>query len=65
MASVMTSKAGTVVPVVAQASARAPRAFTGFKPSKAALMGKTADTSLAKAVAARVAVQVSHDVDAK
>lgn len=55
------TKAGVSAPVVAQTSTRAPRvaAFTGFKPSKAAMIGKAAEASFSKAVSARVStVQV-------
>ena len=55
------TKAGIAAPVVAQASARAPRvaAFSGFKPFRGANLGKSADASLTASVSARVAnVQV-------
>ena len=63
VASAMTVQAGKLsVPVVTSASRSGPRAFSGFKPSKAAFLGKSADASLSKAVAARVAVQVGGSV---
>ena len=61
VAASLTKAAGIAAPVVAQASARAPRvaAFSGFKPFRGANLGKSADASLTASVSARVAnVQV-------
>ena len=63
VATMMTSQATKMAaPVMASSSrmsgASAPRAFSGFKPAKSALLTKSADASLSQAVAARVAVQV-------
>lgn len=58
MAAKMLSARAQATPVVAQAGARAPRvgAFTGFMPSKAALLGKSSEATFSSAVSGRVGV---------